>query len=116
MVATLHGWDSFVFSALLEGAVGVMAGAANVVPNEIVGVVRAIHSGDIDSARAQWALVYPVVDAMLELPFSQAVKAGLQLQGLPVGSPREPMLETSPDGIATLEQALKRLNTTDAST
>lgn len=104
------GWDSFLFSALLEGAAGIMAGAANVVPNEIADVVRTLREGDVEGAREKWGRVYPVIDAMLQLPFSQAVKAGLRLQGVPVGSPREPFLELSADRLTGLEHALKVLN------
>lgn len=109
-IGLIVGWDSFVLSALVEGAAGVMAGAANVVPDEIVGVVRAIRSGDVEGAKEQWARVFPVIDAMLGLPFSQAVKAGLRLRGLPVGSPRAPQLDLPPDGVARLEQALALLD------
>jgi 4-hydroxy-tetrahydrodipicolinate synthase len=109
-IKLIQGWDSFSFSALLEGAAGVMAGAANVVPDEIVAVVRALREGDIDTARTAWNRVYPVIDALLQLPFSQAVKAGLRLQGIPVGAPREPFLELSPERLTGLEHALKVIN------
>ncbi|GGI76878.1 dihydrodipicolinate synthase family protein [Pseudarthrobacter scleromae] len=109
-IKLIQGWDSFSFSALLEGAAGVMAGAANVVPDEIVAVVRALRDGDIETARAAWNRVYPVIDALLQLPFSQAVKAGLRLQGVPVGAPREPFLELPAQHLSGLEQALKTLN------
>lgn len=104
------GWDSYLFSALLEGAAGVMAGAANLVPTEIVAVVTAIRAGDIDGARSHWRRVFPVIDALLELPFSQAVKEGLRLRGEPVGAPRQPLLDIEPDGIALLESALNQLD------
>ncbi|WP_077487809.1 4-hydroxy-tetrahydrodipicolinate synthase [Sinomonas mesophila] len=108
-IGLIVGWDSFLFSALLEGATGVMAGAANVVPDEIAGVVRAVRSGDIEGAREQWRRVYPVIDALLQLPFSQAVKAGLRLQGVDAGSPREPFLETPHDDVLRLKDALAGL-------
>jgi 4-hydroxy-tetrahydrodipicolinate synthase len=109
-IGLIMGWDSYSFSALLEGAVGVMAGAANVVPDEIVGVVRAIRAGDVNGAREQWRRVFPVIDAMLAVPFTQAVKAGLRLRGEPVGSPREPLLDLAPEGVSRLADALARLN------
>lgn len=109
-IGLIMGWDSYSFSALLEGAVGVMAGAANVVPDEIVGVVRAIRAGDVAGAREQWRRVFPVIDAMLAVPFSPAVKAGLRLRGEPVGSPREPLLDLPPESVSRLENALARLN------
>jgi 4-hydroxy-tetrahydrodipicolinate synthase len=109
-IGLIMGWDSYIFSALLEGATGVMAGAANVVPEEIVGVARAIRAGDVDGAREKWRRVFPVIDAMLVVPFTQAVKAGLRLQGEPIGSAREPLIDLSPEGVSRLEAALARLS------
>lgn len=108
-IGLIVGWDSFLFSALLEGATGIMAGAANVVPDEIAAVAKALRVGDIESARALWLRLFPVIDALLELPFVQAVKAGLALRGIPVGSPREPLLDLSSDDVARLKTALAGL-------
>lgn len=108
-IGLIVGWDSFLFSALLEGATGAMLGAANVVPDEIVAVTRAIRAGDVEGARALWLHLFPVIDALLALPFVQAVKAGLALRGVPVGSPREPLLDLSSDGVSRLQTALAGL-------
>lgn len=108
-ISLIMGWDSFSFSALLEGAVGVMAGAANVVPDEIVAVVRALRVGDVDDARTKWRRVFPVIDALLAIPFTQAVKAGMRLQGLPVGSPREPLADLPAEALQRLQAALAQL-------
>jgi 4-hydroxy-tetrahydrodipicolinate synthase len=110
-IGLIVGWDSFIFSALLEGATGIMAGAANVVPHEIAAVASALRAGDVEGARALWLPLFPVIDVLLELPFVQAVKAGMQLRGVPVGSPREPLLDLSPDGFARLEAAIAQLPT-----
>lgn len=109
-IGLIVGWDSFLFSALLEGATGIMAGAANVVPDEIAAVAQALRAGDVEGARTLWLRLFPVIDALLELPFVQAVKAGMQLRGVPVGSPREPLLDLSPEGFARLESAISSLS------
>lgn len=109
-IGLIVGWDSFLFSALLEGATGIMAGAANVVPDEIAAVAKALRAGDVEGARALWLRLFPVIDVLLELPFVQAVKAGMQLRGVPVGSPREPLLGLPPEGLARLESAIARLS------
>lgn len=108
-IGLIVGWDSFLFSALLEGATGIMAGAANVVPDEIAAVAKALRAGDVEGARTLWLRLFPVIDALLELPFVQAVKAGLALRGVPVGSPREPLLDLHPDGVSRLQAALAGL-------
>lgn len=109
VIGTFIGWDSYIYSALVEGAAGVMAGAANVVPDEIVAVNRLIAAGDLRGALAQWRELYPVIDAMISVPFISAVKAGLALQGEPVGAPRRPTAELPAEQIARIERALKTL-------
>lgn len=108
-IGTFIGWDSYIYSALAEGAAGVMAGAANVVPAEIVSVARKIGAGDLDGALAEWKRLYPVIDAMISIPFIPAVKAGLELQGVPAGPPRRPLAPTPRDAIARIEAALATL-------
>lgn len=109
VIGTFIGWDSYIYSALAEGAAGVMAGAANVVPAEIVSVARKITGGDLDGALAEWKRLYPVIDSMISIPFIPAVKAGLELQGVPVGAPRRPLAETPADSIARIQAALATL-------
>jgi 4-hydroxy-tetrahydrodipicolinate synthase len=109
VIGTFIGWDAYLYSALAEGAAGVMAGTANVVPEEIVAVARLIAEGDLTGARDRWNAVYPAIDAMLSVPFIPAVKAGLAFQGLPIGSPRRPTAELASADLARLERALTAL-------
>ncbi|MEW2399254.1 dihydrodipicolinate synthase family protein [Streptomyces sp. NPDC046862] len=92
VISTFIGWDSLLLQAITEGAAGVMAGTANVMPAELVSIHRALRSGDLDRARAEWARIYPLMDAIMSAPFIQAVKAALNAAGFPVGGPREPLL------------------------
>lgn len=110
VIGTFIGWDAYLYSALVEGAAGVMAGTANVVPNEIVAVSRRIAEGDLTGARELWNSVYPVIDALLSVPFIASVKAGLSLQGLPVGSPRRPTADLNAEDLARVQHALSALN------
>ena len=112
-IQTFIGWDSYTYSALVEGAVGVMAGAANVVPAELVAVHRAISDGDLHGAFKEWKRVYPVIDALLSAPFIAAVKTGLRCQGLPAGIPRRPLSDLSPDAALRIKEALSVLASTE---
>jgi 4-hydroxy-tetrahydrodipicolinate synthase len=86
-----------------------VAGAANVVPAEIVSVSHKIAAGDLAGALEEWKRLYPVIDAMISEPFIQSVKAGLELRGVPVGSPRRPMADTDPDAREKIKEALAGL-------
>lgn len=108
-IGTIVGWDVYLYSALAEGAVGVMAGAANVFPEEMVAVAGLVRSGDLTGGRAAWAKLYPAVDALLGEPFIAAVKAGLRLQGFPAGVPRAPMADVCEAAQEKISRALTSL-------
>jgi 4-hydroxy-tetrahydrodipicolinate synthase len=114
VIATFVGWDSLLLMALSEGAAGVMAGTANVMPAELVSIHRALVAGELDRARREWAAIYPLMDAIMAAPFIPAVKTALSAVGFPVGSPRKPLLDLDPDtaaNISTLAAALPQLST-----
>ncbi len=109
-LGTFIGWDSYIYSALVEGAAGVMAGAANVVPTEIVDVAHLIDDGKLSEALALWRQVYPVIDTMItQHSFISAVKSGLRHQGVPVGVPRRPMSDLPADADTAIAEAINRL-------
>jgi 4-hydroxy-tetrahydrodipicolinate synthase len=108
VVGTFVGWDSLVLAALTEGAAGVMAGTANVMPRELVSIHDALAAAELDRARSEWDAIYPLMDAIMSAPFIPAVKAALNALGFPVGDPRAPLhaLDTARAGrIAALAAA-----------
>lgn len=93
VISTFVGWDSLLLTSLAEGAAGVMAGTANVMPAELVSIHRAVRAGELERARTEWNLIYPLMDAMMSAPFIPAVKTALNAVGFPAGSPRQPLLD-----------------------
>jgi 4-hydroxy-tetrahydrodipicolinate synthase len=110
VIGTFIGWDSYIYSGLVEGGGRHGRRGRNVVPAEIVSVSNRIADGDLHGAREEWNRLYPVIDAMISEPFIQSVKAGMELQGHPVGSPRRPMADTDPDARERIKAALDALN------
>ena len=104
VISTFVGWDSLLLSALAEGAAGVMAGTANVVPTELVAVYDAMSAGNLEQAREAWARVYPLIDAIMAQPFIPAVKEGLAAVGFPVGKPRGPVAALDPAAAARIAE------------
>jgi 4-hydroxy-tetrahydrodipicolinate synthase len=115
VISTFVGWDSLLLSALAEGAAGVMAGTANVVPAELVAVYDAVSAGDLEGARRAWAQIYPLIDAIMNQPFIAAVKAGMAAVGFPVGAPRAPVAELDPAAAARIAQLAKAVDAIPAS-
>lgn len=109
VISTFVGWDSLLLSALTEGAAGVMAGTANVIPAELVSIHGALRSGELDRARSEWSRIYPLMDAMMSAPFIPAIKTALNATGFPAGKPRSPLLETDAATAATIKSLIAEL-------
>ncbi|GAB3292274.1 4-hydroxy-tetrahydrodipicolinate synthase [Parasphingorhabdus pacifica] len=110
VISTFVGWDSLLLQALTEGAAGVMAGTANVIPAELVSVQQALQAGELERARSEWARIYPLMDAMMSAPFIPAIKTALNASGFPAGKPRSPLLETDPATAETISKLLAELD------
>jgi 4-hydroxy-tetrahydrodipicolinate synthase len=115
VISTFVGWDSLLLSALAEGAAGVMAGTANVVPTQLVAVHDAVSAGNLEQARQAWARVYPLIDAIMAQPFIPAVKAALTAVGFPVGKPREPVAGLDAAAAARISELASGLRPVPAS-
>lgn len=102
VISTFVGMDSLLLASLAEGAAGVMAGTANVIPAELVSIHRALRAGELQRARAEWSQIYPLMDAMMSAPFIAAVKTALTAAGFPAGSPRQPILDLDPATAETI--------------
>lgn len=110
VIDTFIGWDSYTYGALAEGAAGVVTGAANVVPGELVAVAKAVRDGDLAGGLERWNRVYPVIDTLLADSFIAAIKAALDIQGHTAGVPRHPMAPLSGDALERVRTALAGLD------
>ncbi|MGW8379811.1 aminobutyraldehyde dehydrogenase [Streptomyces sp. ODS28] len=95
-VSTFGGWDTLMLATLTEGAAGMVAGSANLIPAELVSIQRALSAGELERARREWSRVYPLLDTLMSVPFIPAVKSVLTALGLPMGGPRKPLLDLDP--------------------
>ncbi len=116
VISTFVGWDTLLLAALTEGAAGLMAGTANIMPAQLVSIHRALVAGELDRARREWARIYPLMDAIMSAPFIAAVKTALNAVGFPVGSPRKPLLDLDADTAATISSLAAALPQLSAST
>ena len=109
VISTFVGWDSLLLAAITEGAAGVMAGTANVMPAQLVSIHRALIAGDLNRARREWAQLYPLMDAIMSAPFIPAVKTALNALGFPAGTPRKPLAELDGATAATISKLAAEL-------
>jgi 4-hydroxy-tetrahydrodipicolinate synthase len=109
VISTFIGWDSLLLAAITEGAAGVMAGTANVMPAQLVSIHRALIAGDLNRARREWAQLYPLMDAIMSAPFIPAIKTALNALGFPAGAPRKPLAELDAATAATISKLATEL-------
>jgi 4-hydroxy-tetrahydrodipicolinate synthase len=90
VVGVFIGHDTLYFAALVEGALGAVNGAANVVATELVDIYDRIHAGDIVGARDVWNQVFPFAQFLVSGGYVTGVKGALDVIGRSTGAPRPP--------------------------
>jgi 4-hydroxy-tetrahydrodipicolinate synthase len=86
------GSDDEALDYFLWGTQSWIGGAASCAPGQHAAVLAAAQAGDFIQARALMEKLLPMLRNMESGGYTQKVKVGCQLLGLPVGNPRRPLL------------------------
>ena len=81
---------------MMIGGVGWMAGPANIVPRQSVRLYDLCRAGRWDEAMALQRKLWQVNEAFARFQLAACMKAGLEVQGYPVGDPVPPQVPLSP--------------------
>ena len=107
-LAVYSGDDALNLGWLAHGAVGIVSVVAHVAGPQYAAMVRAVAENDIATARGVHRELLPAVRAVMNVTQGAImVKAALHLQGV-LASPavRLPLVEATPDQVATLRRGL----------
>ena len=108
-LTVLSGDDSLTLPMMAVGAEGVVSVAANLVPADVIALVKAAASGDVEQARERHLKLYPLCRDLLGLaPNPIPLKAAMQLLGRGNGELRLPLVPPDEAGIAALRRTLGR--------
>ena len=107
--AVLAGDDGMTLPMLALGGRGVISTVSNVAPAEIVELVRAFRSGDLERARAIHLRLLPLFDVLFCETNPIPVKAALAMRGAIHEELRLPLLRLSDECRGRLEAVLKEL-------
>jgi len=77
----ISGDDFTVLPLLAVGGAGVISVTANIVPEDMKGMIQAFRNGDLDTARKLHYKMWPINEAMFLETNPIPVKAALALQG-----------------------------------
>lgn len=93
----INGGDGQVLAALAQGADGCVSGNANVVPELLVGLYKAVQAGDLSKARALQQTLNRVRALLGDGSNLSLFKQILTRRGVPVGDVRAPLTSAPAD-------------------
>ncbi|MFF8602381.1 dihydrodipicolinate synthase family protein [Streptomyces sp. NPDC015232] len=104
----LIGADDVLLELALAGAVGWIAGYPNALPASCATLYRAAVAGDLDTALPLYRALHPLLRWDSKTEFVQAIKASMDLAGLPGGPTRPPRLPLTGDTAAAVRAATEK--------
>lgn len=108
-LTVLSGDDSLTLPLMAIGARGVISVVGNIVPRDVIALVKAFASGDLAGAQAWHRKLFPLCRDMLGLATNPIpIKAAMRLLGRDNGQLRMPMTPLEPELEAKLRGTLTR--------
>jgi 4-hydroxy-tetrahydrodipicolinate synthase len=107
--AVFQGRDTLIEPALANGAVGAVPATSNIAPELAVSIYEAHRRGDAPKARAAQARFSPLRFAMVGTA-PGAIKAAMNLAGVPVGPSRSPIGSLTAEQKATVQATLAKIS------
>jgi len=96
-------------AVMLIGGVGWMAGPACIVPKQSVALYELCHARRLDDAMPLQRKLWRVNEAFARFNLAACIKAGLELQGYPVGDPVPPQTPLTAEERKIVTQILAEL-------
>ncbi len=103
----LSGDDSLTLSFMALGAHGVISVASNVIPRQVVDMVRAFSQGNLAAAQRIHHRYYPLIRDLFIETNPVPVKAAMAMMGKIAEEYRLPLVPMSPGNRATLAATMK---------
>jgi 4-hydroxy-tetrahydrodipicolinate synthase len=105
-LAYYSGTDMLNLPLLSIGAVGFVSVVSHLVTPHLVEMVAAYDAGDVTRATEIHRRLLPVYDGIFRTQGVILVKAALRLHAMPGGPVRPPLVDATPEEIATLRTDL----------
>ena len=100
------GDDSLTLPVLAIGGVGVISVSSHIIGNEMQEMIAHFNSGNLKEAAKVHGSLLPIIKSLFAAPSPSPVKAALNLNGIPVGGVRLPMIPLNEEDLDTLKKAL----------
>jgi 4-hydroxy-tetrahydrodipicolinate synthase len=103
----ISGDDSLTLPVLSIGGTGIISVAANIIPQDVAGMVSAYEAGDMEKARRLHYKMLPLIKALFIETNPIPVKTAMGLMGFCEPDLRLPMCSMLPENLEKLKKALK---------
>ena len=103
----LSGDDGITLPILSIGGKGVVSVVGNIVPGDMLAMLRAFEKGDLEEARKWHFKLFPLCKAMFIETNPMPVKEAMNMLGMDVGDVRLPLVRMKPENQEKLRAALK---------
>jgi len=103
----LSGDDGITLPILSIGGKGVVSVVGNIVPGDMLAMLRAFEKGDLEEARKWHNKLFPLCKAMFIETNPMPVKEAMNMLGMDVGNVRLPLVRMKPENQEKLRAALK---------
>lgn len=100
------GDDGLTIPVLSIGGTGVISVASHIIGNEMQTMIKKFKSGNFVEAAKDHRKLLPVMKALFATPNPTSVKAALNLNGIPVGGVRLPMIPLNDTELSFLQHVL----------
>jgi len=107
--SVISGEDSWTFTILGLGGVGVISVTSNIVPDKMAKLVDTFMAGDLETSRRIHFELMPLFKAMFIETNPGPVKAAMEMMGMAAGKPRLPLVELRPENREKLRRVLVEL-------
>ena len=104
------GDDGLTLPVLSIGGAGVISVASHVIGNEMQEMINNFKNGKLQEAAQAHRNLLPIMKALFAAPSPSPVKAALNINGIPVGGVRLPLVPLNDEETTTLQQALQLLH------
>ena len=84
------GTDEMAIAGLAFGADGLIGSFYNMIPEPFMDIYRAVHAGDLTTAREKQRIANAIIMFTLDRGFQLGIKAGMRWMGVDAGWCREP--------------------------
>src|SRR5262245_39696448 len=105
--SVMMGRDTLIFPALVMGARGAVPATANIAPKLLVEIYEGFRRGDLEASKRAQLRLNPLRLALTLCTPPGAVKAALEILGMPLGPCRSPVAGLAPDRAARMKSALQ---------